>query len=211
MNELNKNDVIEIFKAIHANVSTNRDYLIKLDSELGDGDLGLTMEAGFCKICETVDSLRDEKDLGVFIKKLGFAMAGAVPSTMGTLMASAIMKSGEAVAGKEVITAEDLPQMALFGIAGMERRAKGRRGDKTILDALYPAYEAMDKAVKENKSMNEVLQAGYEGAKKGLEETKLMKSALGKAAVFGDKTVGKQDPGATVAVIVYEAITGYVK
>jgi dihydroxyacetone kinase-like protein len=209
MDCISKSDLIRMFYAVRNTMVKQKEELLRLDSAIGDGDLGLTMEAGFEKICENFSTLELESDIGIFLKKSGFAMAAAAPSTMGTLMATGIIKSGDAVKGKQHIDKSDIPMMIRSAIIGIEQRGKAKRGEKTILDSLYPACEGCEYAVSEDKPLSEIFRMAYEGAQKGVEETKTMQSVHGKAAVYREKTVGKQDPGATAGMYVFKGVYEY--
>ena len=209
MDCISKSDLIEIFYEIKNVIVKQKDELLSLDSAIGDGDLGLTMTAGFEKICENFGKLELENDIGIFLKKSGLVMAAAAPSTMGTLIATGIMKSGDVVKDKQCIDKYDIPIMIKSAIAGIEQRGKAKRGEKTILDSLYPAYEGCEQAVNEDKSLLDVFRMAYEGAKKGVEDTKAMQAVHGKAAVYREKTIGKQDPGATAGMYIFKAIYDY--
>lgn len=209
MDCISKSDLTGMLNRIKDLMLEQKEELISLDSVMGDGDLGLTMEAGFVRICENFSSLEQEKDLGIFLKKSGFAMAAAAPSTMGTLVATAIIKAGDAVKSKQCIDKSDIPLMLNNAITGIEQRGKAKRGDKTILDSLYPAYEACQSAVDEDRPLSEIFRMAYEGAKQGVEATKAMQSVHGKAAVYREKTIGRQDPGATVGMYIFKGICDY--
>lgn len=211
MDCINKSDLIGIFVKIKNVILEQREELLNLDSAIGDGDLGLTMSAGFERICENFSKLESENDLGVILKKSGFAMAAAAPSTMGTLVATAIMRSGDAVKGKQYIEKSDIPVMISSAIAGIEQRGKAQRGEKTILDVLYPACESCGNAVDRGLPLPEVFRLAYEGAQKGVEETKSMQSVHGKAAVYREKSIGKQDPGATAGMYIFKAVYEYFR
>ena len=87
--------LISIWAAI---TEEKRDYLITLDSVVGDGDLGLTMSDGF-RAAKNAAYGSDEADIGKLLYFSGKAMSEAVPSTMGTLMASGLMQAGKALKG----------------------------------------------------------------------------------------------------------------
>ena len=95
VDRLYKEDICNIFNKLNNKFKDKKDELIELDGIIGDGDLGLTMEKGFSKVCSQLDIFIQEDRLGVIMKKLGFVMANAVPSTMGTLVGTVIMKGGE--------------------------------------------------------------------------------------------------------------------
>ncbi|MHB8065652.1 MAG: dihydroxyacetone kinase subunit L [Ruminiclostridium sp.] len=207
-----KKDIIDIFFLIFQKIKENKDELTRLDSELGDGDLGITMYDGFSAICDSFGKFENVKDMGILFKKIGFVMGETVPSTMGTLLSIGLVKAGDVVKDKEVITLEDTPLMLSNVIAAMVQRGKAKnRGDKTILDALYPALTELENAVKAKSSLREAFENASSGAKAGVEATKLMKSTVGKAAIYGDQSIGKQDPGATVAMYIFEGIANYFR
>ena len=210
MEALKKADIISIFRFIRDNMENHKDELTRLDSELGDGDLGLTMCKGFQVICNDCDQHKDETDIGAFIKLLGLAMSDAVPSTMGTLLSLGIIKSRKAVAGKQEIEAADTAKMLSAAADAISTCGKTRRGDKTILDALYPALDSLQAKLQQNCSLKEAIGAALDGAEAGAANTKNMKSTIGKAAVYGEQSIGKQDPGATVAVIILEGIFNFL-
>lgn len=211
MDSLNNENVAAILVSVKDRIKEKKQELTKLDSELGDGDLGLTMDKGFSAICSSLEKYKGEPDIGKFIKQLGFCMADAVPSTMGTLLSIGIIKAGGTVAGKPEITIEDLPDMLRSAADTISMRGKTKRGDKTILDAMYPALDEMQKAVSQKASFKNIFEAALSGARAGAESTKQMKSTIGKAAVYGDQSIGKQDPGATVMVHIFEGICNYFK
>lgn len=96
--------------------------------------------------------------------------------------------------------------MAHAAAEGIMERGKARRGEKTILDALIPAVEAIEQSVKEAKDMSGIFESAYMAALQGAESTKQMKSVHGRAGWYGDKSIGNQDPGAAACMLVFKAI-----
>lgn len=206
MEKLNLQDIFEIFKGISSKMSEKRDELISIDSLMGDGDLGITMDTGFKKIVEETSKYAQEKNIGKTLMKLGFAMANTVPSSMGTIVATAIMKSSASVKEKEEINLNDCVQMLNDAIKGIENIGKSKRGEKTILDSLYPAKEKLETAVSEGLDMKSSFKSALQGAAAGAQDTKAMKAVHGRAARFNEDSIGKQDAGATVAMYIFEAV-----
>lgn len=198
-------DVIEIFTQISDEIARNRDFLIELDGAMGDGDLGLTMSEGFSKVCEGIVDLGESLP-GEVIGKAGFIMARSVPSTMGTLMATALMAAGKRAAGRPELTVSDLAVMGRAAVEGIMQRGKAAIGDKTILDTIGPAVAVMETLHAEQASLEAVLEQAFQAAVQGVEATRSMKSVHGRAAWYGEKSIGKQDPGATVGMIVFQAL-----
>ncbi|MBC8536100.1 dihydroxyacetone kinase subunit DhaL [Feifania hominis] len=207
MQTISRDDVIALFGAIRDKMAASRDLLCELDSVAGDGDLGLTMAHGFTAVSDSM-AASAEQDLGKLLMAAGMAMAEKVPSTMGTLMASAVMAAGKSVKGKTALVPADLPGMVQAAVEGIKKRGKAEQGDKTILDAMIPAAEAMG-ALGEQATAGEFASAGRRAAAEGVEQTKQMKPKFGRAAWYGEQNIGKQDPGATAALCVAEAVEAF--
>ncbi len=205
MDVFTKHDIIAIFSALKTMSDEQRDYLIELDGIMGDGDLGLTMNAVFTAADTFVGSFEDD-DLGVMMMKAGMVMAKAAPSTMGTLMGTGFMRGGKAVKGMHTL---DAPAMNTFFeafVQGLMDRGKAKPGDKTIIDVLYPAVMAM----KENPgSLQETFAAAKQAAEEGLEATKDMVAQHGRVAYYQEKSRTLQDPGATVGSMVIAVFADY--
>lgn len=197
-------DLKGLFQKLSEVMEENRKYLIKLDSVVGDGDLGLTMGDGFKAAYEAVVS-SDESDIGKFLYSAGKAMSVAVPSTMGTLMASGWMQAGKVFRGKTEIRKEDMADVFSAYLDGVANRGKAKVGEKTFLDGLAPAVEAMRKAVEEKKSGKEMAQAAYEAAAQGFKDTTNMIAVHGRAATRGEESRTLEDPGAAVAMLMMQA------
>lgn len=180
-----------------------RDYLIKTDSVLGDGDLGITMSKIFSSSYEVVNNSTDD-DLGKLLLLSGMTMAKTAPSTMGTLMGSAFIEAGKLLKNKNVLNLSDW-EIFFQGLQqGIAKRGKAKVGDKTILDIFYPSYLY----VKENKFESEVemFKSLQSYAKECLENTSQMEAQHGKAACFGEKSIGHIDAGATVAYLLIDSL-----
>jgi phosphoenolpyruvate---glycerone phosphotransferase subunit DhaL len=210
MERFTRSDIKGIFSRLSAIMLENRDWLIELDGALGDGDLGITMSSGFAKVAETLGG-SEEGDIGKLLAQAGMVMAKTVPSTMGTLLASGFMRGGKALAGKGEL---DLKDFLLF-LEGFDEaimaRGKSKPGDKTILDSLNPAVLALGDALRSGASLGEGLDSAFQAAKKGVEDTKAMVSKHGRAAYYQEKSLGHQDPGATVGMLIIEGFADYAK
>lgn len=209
MNTLRAKEIKQIFNALADLMSEKKEWLIELDGIMGDGDLGLTMSTGFIKASEGLKDF-EEQDVGKLFAKAGMIFAQSVPSTMGTLMATGLMKGGKAIQGKQEVYLSDMAQMLNEFVEGIMARGKAKPGDKTIIDSLYPAVQALKSAAEEQKSLKEGLTLAYQAAVQGVEETKNMISKHGRAAYYQEKSLGKQDPGATVGMLFIKAFADYV-
>ena len=208
MTSLNGNDFRAIFSVTRDNVVSSREMLTELDSALGDGDLGVTMCRGFEEVQKALEDFEDN-DVGKILVKVGMVMAQTSPSTMGTLIATGFMKAGKAVTGKTEITLADFHAMMEAFIEGIMARGNAKPGDKTIIDALYPAVEELLKVVNEEKSLKNGLSAAYAATVMSAENTKGMIAKHGRPSYYGEKSIGKKDPGAAVGVLIMKAFAEY--
>ena len=182
----------------------NRDHLIDLDSVVGDGDLGLTMSDGFVAAFKAIQD-SEEPDAGKLLYVAGKAMSTAVPSTMGTLMASGLMQAGKVLKGKTTLVESDFIDLFQAYFDGVANRGKAKIGDKTFLDGLYPAIEALNTSIAQGKPLHEASKDAALAAQKGYEATVGMLAIHGRAATRGEASRQLLDPGAAVAALVMKA------
>ncbi len=208
---MDKIDIIKgIFIELSKTMENNKDLLTELDSAMGDGDLGITMSTGF-KIVEEKIKFYEQNDISELIIKSGLIMAEAIPSTMGTLIASGLMEAGVKLKGSESFGLYEI-NLFLWGLfQGIQKRGKAKVGEKTILDSLYPACEALETATSKKQSLNEGLKNAYLAAYDGMTNTSNLKSVHGRASWYQNNSIGKQDPGATVGMLFVKAIADFFK
>lgn len=201
--EFNIESLRLVMRYCSALMEKNKQYLIDLDSALGDGDLGLTMAAGFAEGLSFVTSCTEE-DLGKCTMQMGMAISKKVPSTMGTLVASGFMAAGKAVKGKSSLNTQEFVLFIDGFVNGVMSRGKANPGDRTIVDSIYPGAVAVKKAVESGEDISSAIKAGFEAAKKGVEDTKQMKAKFGRAVYYADQVLGKEDQGAVVGKLIFE-------
>lgn len=209
MDKVDAKNIKNIFVKIRDVMDENEDFLFKLDSDMGDGDLGLTMNKGFSKVNEVVSEM-NEKDIGKIFIKAGVTLASAVPSTMGTLVATGLMRAGKTVKNKTEINLQDFAIMMENFVNGIMERGKAKPGDKTIIDSLLPAARALKFASESGKSLEEGFREAYESSKEGVEATKKMVSKHGKAVYHIERSAGREDPGATAGMLLIKAFYDYL-
>lgn len=194
-----------LFKSWAAKMMTNRDYLIDLDSIVGDGDLGLTMSDGFAAAANQVCG-NPETDLGKVFYFAGKTMSQAVPSTMGTLVASGFMSIGKYAKG---LTSLDLAGFAGCMQAfyeGIQKLGKAEPGEKTILDGLFPAIQVLKEKAVRQADWQSALNEAAEAARLGFASTREMVAVHGRAATRGENSRSLQDPGAAVAMLLLQTV-----
>jgi dihydroxyacetone kinase-like protein len=185
-------------------------WLTELDSIVGDADLGLTMSGGFKAAYEAVEA-GDEADAGKLLYLGGKAMAAAVPSTMGTLMASGFMEAGKRLKGRESLGLAEFTELFDAYVQGVANRGKAARGEKTFIDGLAPAVDSLKADAAAGKSIVEAAINAAAAAKKGFEDTGPMVAVHGRAAVHGDRSKEMPDPGAAVAMLMMQGFMEFCK
>lgn len=197
-----KDDLTRAVAETSALMERNKQRLIDMDSVIGDADLGLTMSKGYAAAKECAEGLKDE-DIAARFKKIGFSISKAVPSTMGTLMATAFIGAGKALGkDKNSLTADDIGTMFMGMADAVSERGKAKEGEKTLLDVLYPVARAVKVIATDDITAR--MKTALDTAKVSLEKTKSLMSQHGKAAVFREKTVGLEDPGGAAAALLVE-------
>lgn len=200
----------EVLSTIRATMVEKRDFLIELDSVIGDGDLGLTMAKAFTAADEQSASFEDD-DIGKFFSQAGMAMAKAAPSTMGTLVGTGFMRGGKALKGKTQIEPTDIAAFFRAFADGLMERGKTAPGEKTIVDVFDPVATACASAVAHGADFGALAKRAREAAYQGREEAKGMMSQHGKAAIYREQTKGKEDPGANAGVFVVEGFVAVME
>ncbi len=180
--------------------------LTDLDQQMGDGDLGITLSKIGLALQEFAASTPVEGDLGKWLGKAGMAANRAGSSSFGTLLATALMRAGRAVPGKDVLTGADLSVMFAAADAGVQERGKAQPGEKTVIDALHPAALAFAAAVDAGQSLADAGAAALAAAKAGRDSVTPLRSKVGRAGWVGERTEGKVDPGCEAFVIMLASL-----
>jgi len=202
-------DVIAIFDKMATDMEAQKDYLCQLDGAVGDGDQGVTMAIGFRAIKNGLEALQGQ-DIGTIVTKSGMTFNGTAASTIGALFATACMRAGREVKGRNEIGLPELATMLEAALTGIQERGKAQFGDKTVLDALGPAAQALRAAVSAGLSLPEALAKMLAATEEGMKATIPMKSKIGRASWLADRTVGHQDPGATSFFLMLQSAVEYL-
>ncbi|MCS7060106.1 MAG: DAK2 domain-containing protein [Anaerolineae bacterium] len=186
-----------------------KDDLNRLDAAMGDGDLGLSMSKGGEALLTLMRDtpLRDGDDIGKYLASAGAAFNRAAPSTMGTLLATALMRMGKEAKGATSLDASLLSRMIAAADQGIQERGKAKPGDKTIVDALHPAAEAFAAAIAGGASLEEAGAAMLAAAERGRDAAIALRSNIGRASWVGERTVNQLDPGTVLCVEILKSLT----
>jgi phosphoenolpyruvate---glycerone phosphotransferase subunit DhaL len=203
MQSLKTEDIKTILRELKGSMDKNQELLGQLDGVMGDGDLGLTMTKAFTAAAEEAER-SDEPLPGKLLMRLGAVIAKAAPSTMGTLVATGFMRGGKALESVTQISSAELATFFDAFVKGIMERGKSAPGNKTIIDTLYPAARALLAAASAFEPLPDAAGRAFVAAYQGLEDSKQMKAQYGRAAYYQDASIGRQDGGATVGLLIVE-------
>ena len=193
--------VIEIIDKIIADVDEQKLFLTELDNVIGDGDHGINLARGFDAV-KTIEG----KDIGAILKAIGMKLVSTVGGASGPLYGTAFMKSGALLNGKTEMDMNDFIEMLQVSIDGIMKRGKAVKGEKTMLDAMIPAHDAIAASYEADKDAKKALEAGVKAAEEGIEYTKTIIATKGRASYLGERSIGHQDPGATSFTLMLKAV-----
>lgn len=202
--------LITLIKNIGEAIKENKEYLTDLDTAIGDSDHGINMSKGFTAVLSKLDEMED-KDCGSILKTVAMTLISTVGGASGPLYGTAFLKASSVVNGKVYIDRQDTIQMLYEAIQGIKSRGKADKGDKTMLDALIPAYEALKESIENGEEIIIAFEKAEKAAKEGAEYTKTILARKGRASYLGERSIGHQDPGATSSYIIIKAITDTLK
>lgn len=183
-------------------IGERADDLTTLDQAVGDGDHGINMKRGFDAIAANRNEL-ESMSPGPALEKLGMTLVMKVGGASGPLYGSFFMSLGKALPDNPRLP--DLANALEQGIASVKKRGKSDVGEKTMLDVLVPASEALQRSIAQSHSPSEVLATVIETAEIGLEATKPMQATKGRASYLGERSVGHLDPGAMSSCLLIKA------
>ena len=182
--------IIEIREAIvriKEAVQRGSEDLSARDGQLGDGDLGITLEKAFNRLSEIAPTLPD--DLGKALSTAAAAVTKVSSSSFGTLVATGLMAAAKQTIGKTELPHEALSQILKSACQKMSERGSAVLGDKTVLDTIDAAAQALES--------NPVDPAG--AVITAVDQTIALfrdrQSKIGRARIFADRSVGLDDPG----------------
>lgn len=200
---MNASGLKAAFSYIYDIMEENKDVLIRLDQQNGDGDLGISMAKGFGSV-EAYLSATEETDLGRLLMKSSSAMNEAAPSTLGTILSVALMGMAQTLRGKAEVSLLEAAQAMKGGVERIMEKAGSAPGEKTVLDSLCPGVDALIQNA--GRGAEIALKAAMDASREGAESTKQMRPVHGRAAYYGDKSIGMIDGGAVAGSLIFEAL-----
>ena len=194
-------------RAFAAEVATRRDELTALDAAIGDADHGVNMDRGMKAVAGKLQDFADDEapaTLGPVLKAAGMTLVSTVGGAAGPLYGTLFLEMGKAAADRTTLAAAEWAGVVSAGVAGVQMRGKAEPDDKTMVDALLPAAEALRAAAGSGASLVEALSAAADAAEAGMRATTPLVARKGRASYLGERSAGHQDPGATSSWLLFE-------
>jgi dihydroxyacetone kinase-like protein len=204
---IDRDGALDWMRRFAASMEEHRQELVRLDQAIGDGDHGTNMDRGMRKAIEKLDAA-EQADPGAVLKTVAMALVSSVGGAAGPLYGTLFLQMGGALAGTEPVELADWAAAWRKGLEGVQARGKAELGDKTMVDALAPAVEALEQA----SDLDAGLRAAAEAAEDGMKATVPLEARKGRASYLGERSRDHQDPGATSTTYLFqsaaEALTG---
>ncbi len=188
--------VVRWVRAFAGAMSDNKEYLTQLDAAIGDADHGINMDRGMRAALTKLDGVTGD-DVGALLKTVGTTLVSTVGGAGGPLYGTLFMQMGMPLAGKSELSLEDWARSLEAGVKGIQALGKAELGDKTMVDALAPARDALKAALDEGASFGDALRRSAAAAEDGMKATIPLVARKGRASYLGERSAGHQDPGAT--------------
>ena len=174
---------------LHEKMEASAAELNELDGALGDGDLGVTLARAAQRLLDDRDNLPD--DVGMALLQCSRAFTGVTGSTYGTLLATGLMAAAKATRGRTAVPWSEISLLLAAALKAMSDRGKGALGDKTVLDALAAARGATDGLA----DPEVMVDRAREAVQMTIADFRGRPFRQGRARIFGDKGLNRDDPG----------------
>ena len=203
-------DVDLVLRTMAKTIVDNAVYFAELDGVVGDGDFGYSLRNGFEVVVSDYDTF-DRGSVGAVLKKVGFVLSGKVGGVSGPIWGTAFLRASQAAGEKTELTSADVIAILRAAVAGIMHRGGASLGDKTLLDALVPAIDALEAGLARPEAAQDhgsaALQEAADVATRAAEATKPMLAMRGRAAYTGERSIGSVDAGATAVGIILQSVS----
>ncbi len=187
-------------------ITAEAERLTQLDSAIGDGDHGLNLKRGFQAVVAALAEGSDGLPPGRRLILAGKTLVSKVGGASGPLWGTALRRAGRSVGDAETLDGPALADALDAALAGIVELGSAEVGDKTMVDALAPAVEALRAAVQAGEPLADALAAAAEAAAEGARSTVPLQARKGRASYLGERSIGHEDPGAASTVLIITAL-----
>jgi phosphoenolpyruvate---glycerone phosphotransferase subunit DhaL len=178
----------------------HRQELVRLDTAIGDGDHGTNMDRGMQKAMEKLGA-SEQPTPGAVLRTVAMALVSSVGGAAGPLYGTLLLQLGTAMGNDSEVDLAGFAAAWRKGLEGIQARGKAQPGDKTMLDALLPATEALEQST----DLTSGLDAAVQAAEQGMQATIPLVARKGRASYLAERSVDHQDPGATSTYYLFKS------
>jgi phosphoenolpyruvate---glycerone phosphotransferase subunit DhaL len=210
MKTIGPNTLLRMIEAAAARIRANEKQLSALDAATGDGDHGTTI----CRVMDAAEAAAKADTsgkVGELLNKVGWDVMSVDGGSTSPLLGSFFIGLSEGAGSAAELDAAAVAAMFESGVAGLRQQTKAQPGDKTMIDALVPAVEALRAAANGGADVSTALRQAADAAARGAQATKEMTAKFGRARNLGDRTRGHADPGATSIAHIFAAFAEAVQ
>ena len=193
-----------VVRTIAQTAVDNETYFCELDAVVGDGDFGYSLARGFEIVLSDWDELGYD-DVGSLLKKTALVLTKRIGGTSGPIWGTAFLRAGVTLAPTPNPSSDEVIAALRAAIDGIEQRGDTDLGDKTLLDALEPATDELEKAL--NEGAPDALERAAAVARTSAENTKGMLAKRGRASYTGERSRDSVDAGAVGIAVMLEAVS----
>jgi len=209
---ITKENLVELIKILYQKIDEQKAELSKLDTEIGDGDHGFSLAKGFKSLADKLPEYVS-LDTGEMLKKCGFELiktvGGAAGAVFGTFFTGQAVYYNNNLKERDTLSLADFSAMLSEALAQIKKRGGAKQGDKTMVDALEPAVEALASAVESGAGFAEAFRSAAKAAEAGAEKTRDMVAKKGRSKNVGERGLGYKDPGAASMALIIRTMAGY--
>jgi phosphoenolpyruvate---glycerone phosphotransferase subunit DhaL len=188
-----------------AAVDEQKAYLTELDSAIGDADHGTNMARGMGAVMAKLDGTPLTSAEALF-KGVGMTLVSSVGGASGPLYGTFFLRLATAAGDAAVLDGPALAAALRAALDGVEARGRAQPGDKTMLDAMVPALDALDAAVSAGTPLGAAAASAAEAAEAGRDATAPMLARKGRASYLGERSIGHLDPGSASTALLFRAL-----
>jgi len=203
--QMTAEQVIRFIEEVAAQVRDQRDYLTQLDAAIGDADHGANLDRGFSTVLTRLPGVAD-KDIGTILKTVGTTLVSTVGGASGPLYGTAFLRASAVVTNRTELDEVVIINALEAALEGLHARGKAQRGEKTMIDAIAPGVETLKQAYAAGDPFVVALHKAVAATTAGMQATIDMPATKGRASYLGERSVGHQDPGATSAHLMAQAL-----
>lgn len=185
-------------------IQENKEYLGQIDGVIGDGDHGANMNKGFTMFLNQYKDVDYSFTEGLY--HLGMILLNGIGGSMGPIYGTIFMAMSEAADGKDVIGLSELSQMLKAAEEELFTIVDARKGDKTLVDSLSPAIDAVQQAAAAEVDFRSALDAMCAASGQGKERTRDLTARYGRASRLGERSRGVLDAGAVSCDLLLNAM-----